>query len=678
MFERIKKFFGSKRSYKKSSLSKPKKWLQKVFAGQQTNSGTRVSKQNSLEATAVWSCVRILSEDIASLPLKTYRRLDDGGKEPATDHYLYRTLKEMANPNMSAFTFRETLMAHILTWGNGYAEIEYDNGGRVKNLWPLLPHRTKPRRNERGELWYITKIPGKGKVQLPENRVLHVHGLGYNGLIGYSPIAMHRESVGLSKAAEEFGQRFFGNDSQPGGVLKTEQSLTDKAHDNLKKSWEQKHQGLENAHRVAILEEGLEWQQIGIPPEDSQYIETRKFQNHEIARIYRMPPHMIAEMENATFSNIEEQSISYVVRTLRPWLVRWEQEINNSLFGKTNNNYFAEHLVEGLLRGDIESRYNAYAVGRNWGWLSANDVREKENMNPIENGDIYLVPQNMQPADMVREMDERNYDPPSELRDVWEKKKEIVEQRSARDRLNEEEKYEPAIKNKIQDIVDRETSNIMRNLNRIFDREQNSAEQRNQIEQWRTWLDDYYRDFPDYIKREMQPIFEELGLSVAELAADEVDFDDLSDEEIEEFVKEYTEAYAARHVDSSKGQLVALTNEIEQTEEDIAPAVEQRVNEWEDRRANKHARDETVQLGNAVARTTFASAGITKLLWQNASGDPCAFCQELDGKVVGIDQDFVPAGESLEAEEEDHNMKVYKPSSHPPIHQSCQCQIVPE
>jgi len=666
---------------KSSSLSKPKSWLKKIYNGIRTKAGANVTEQNSLKLSPVWSCVKILSEDIASLPLKTYRELNDGGKEPAKDHYLYETLHTKANTEMTAFTLRETLMGHILTWGNAYAEIEKDNGGRVKNLWPLLPHRTHPKRLENGNLIYRTKIPGYGIKELTADKVLHVHGLGYDGLVGYSPITMHRQSIGLTKAAEEYGQRFFGNDSRPGGVLKTDETLSDDARRNLKKSWENAHQSLEDKHRIAVLEHGLEWQQIGLPPEDSQFINTRKFQNHEIARIYRVPPHMIAEMENATFSNIEEQSLAYVQKTLRPWLVRWEQEINTTLFGKTNRKYFAEHLVDGLLRGDIDSRYSAYATGRQWGWLSANDVREKENMNPIENGDIYLVPQNMTPADMVEEMAERDIRQPEEVRDIWEKKKEIIEQRQRRratERLKEEEKFKPLIRESIQEVVERETSNIMRNANRIFEKEEEeNSEKRDSVEKWETFLDDYYRDFQDYIERKVRPVFSSEAKAIAAIAAEEIDYNDMSDEEIEDFVDDYTEAYASRHTDSSKGQLIGVIRDAREDEENELEYIEQRMDEWEERRAEKQSSDEAVQLGNAVAQTVFISGGVTQLIWENTGDDTCPYCQELDGKTVPAGNDFLPAGESLKAEEEDHPMKVYKPASHPPIHQSCQCQLVP-
>ena len=666
---------------KSSTLSNPASWLTKIF-GNMTSAGKNISEQKSLEDSAVWACVRILSEDLASLPLITYRRLEDGGKERARRHYLYKLLHDQPNSEMTAFTFKETLMAHALTWGNGYAEIEYDGSMKPKNLWPLLPDRTKPcRRN--GELWYKTKIPGTGKqIMIPGYRIFHVHGLGFDGLRGYSVIRKHAESLGINLAAKEFGARFFGNDSRPGGVLQYDGKLDSEQKQNLKQSWEEAQGGLENKWRVAVLQHGIEWQQIGLPPEDAQFIETRKFQKKEIATIYRIPLHMLADMESgASYSSIEQQSINYVVNTLRPWLVRWEQQIDKDLFtGETADQYFAEFLVEGLLRGDIESRYSAYATGRQWGWLSANDVREKENMNPIDNGDIYLVPDNMSPAEVAAEMDEE--DVPEELEDIRKKKKEIWEKRQRRkatERLEEEQKFKPLIERDMQEVVEREISNILRNARKHFGEEENSREKRD-IEQWRTWLDDYYRDFPEYIQKEMEPVLNRLAFSIAEIAKEEVDFDEDITEEVDEFMGEYMEAFTARYVDSSKGQLVAMTNRLEEgeLEEDMMTEIENRMDRWEETRASNQSMIESTQLGNAVALTAFASAGVVAKVWENTGSDTCPFCEELDGMTVGLDKKFIPADGKLEAEEEDHSINIFKPIGHPPVHLSCVCQIVPE
>lgn len=364
-----------------------------LFGTQKAATGKSVTPSTAMQASAVYACVRVLAETIASLPLNVYRITKDG-KEKAYDHPLYYILHDRANEEMTSFTFRETMMTHLLLWGNAYAEIEYDQMGNVKGLWPLMPDSTTVERNEKNELQYRVVLPDGTGAILPKERVLHIPGLGFNGITGLSPIAMARESIGLSLAAEEFGARFFGNGAKPGGVLEHPGKLSKEAVEKLRNSWNQMHQGLSNQHRIAILEEGMSYKQIGIPPEDAQFLQTRKFQIEEIARIYRVPLHLIQDLEHATFSNIEHQSIDFVVHTIRPWLVRWEQAINCKLFG-TSTKFFAEFNVEGLLRGDIKSRYEAYAIARQWGFMSVNEIRAMENFNSIPNGDIYLQPLNM-------------------------------------------------------------------------------------------------------------------------------------------------------------------------------------------------------------------------------------------------------------------------------------------
>jgi len=381
---------------KRASLT-DREIVELLNGGQMDNAtGVVVTPETALQSTAVFACVRIIAETLASLPLITYRRLTRG-KERAQDFYLYSKLHDSPNPEMSSLVYREAITSHVALWGNGYSEIELDQAGRVVNLWPLLPNQTKPQRDPKtGEIAYTTYVPGKGTYVLPSYRVFHVRGLGMNGLLGLSPIAMARRAVGLALGTEEYGARFFGNNAQPGVVLKHPGTLSDEAYKRMTSSWNEAHMGLSNAHRAAILEEGTGIEKIGVPPEDAQFLETRKFQTTEIARLYRIPPHMLADLDRATFSNIEQQSLEFVMYTMAPWLARWEQEISRSLLLERERSiYFAEFLVDGLLRGDIASRYGAYAIGRQWGWLSANDVREKENMNPREGGDGYLSPLNM-------------------------------------------------------------------------------------------------------------------------------------------------------------------------------------------------------------------------------------------------------------------------------------------
>lgn len=363
-----------------------------------------VNEQTALRVTAYLAAVKIISETVASLPLFVYRRLETGGKARAPDHPAYEVLHNQANSEMTAYQFRETLQGHICNWGNGYAEIERDGGGRIRGLWPLLPDRTWPERDPvTQKIRYRTTLPDGQQVILPFENVLHIPGFGFDGLVGYNPVRLAREAIGMALATEEFGANFFGQGANPSGIIEYPGKLKDQALQEYKKSVREAHEGLSKSHRLMVLEEGLKFHQITIPPEEAQFLETRKFQIAEIARIFRVPLHMLAELDRSTNNNIEHQSIEFVVHTIRPWLVRWEQSIHMKLFTayERKNGFFAEYLVDGLLRGDIQSRYAAYAVGRQNGWLSANDIRERENMNPIDGGDVYLVNGNMMPADQA-------------------------------------------------------------------------------------------------------------------------------------------------------------------------------------------------------------------------------------------------------------------------------------
>lgn len=366
-----------------------------------TTSGKPVNERTAMQTTAVYACVRILAEAVASLPLHVYEYQDDGGKKLVHEHPLYYLLHDEPNPEMTSFVFRETLMSHLLIWGNAYAQIIRDGAGRVLGLYPLLPDKMEVQRDDRGNIYYVYSrnsdenpmFKEYGNIKLKAEDVLHIPGLGFDGLIGYSPIAMAKNAVGMTLACEEYGASFFANGANPGGVLEHPGVLKDPS--KVRESWNSVYRGVNNAHKIAVLEEGMKYQQIGIPPEEAQFLETRKFQINEIARLYRIPPHMVGDLDKSSFSNIEQQSLEFVKYTLDPWVIRWEQSLQRSLLlPGEKGKYFIKLNVDGLLRGDYQSRMNGYAVGRQNGWFSANDIREMENMNPIpdeEGGNLYLV-----------------------------------------------------------------------------------------------------------------------------------------------------------------------------------------------------------------------------------------------------------------------------------------------
>ena len=350
--------------------------------------------------TAVYSCVRVLSETLAGLPLHLYKKEDHNSKEKAKKHSLYFLLHDEPNDEMTSFVFRETLMTHLLLWGNAYAQIIRNGKNEIVGLYPLMPNKMTVMRSEDGEIFYKYKHKYDDVYLLKED-VLHIPGLGFDGLIGYSPIAMAKNAIGMAIACEDYGASFFQNGAQPGGVLEHPGIIKDP--ERVRASWNAAFQGPKNANKVAVLEEGMKYQPIAIAPSEAQFLETRKFQLNEIARIFRIPPHMIGDLERSSFSNIEQQSLEFVKYTLDPWVLRWEQSLERSLLTrKEKESYFIKFNVDGLLRGDYQSRMNGYAVGRQNGWMSANDIRELENLDRIpaeDGGDLYLVNGNMLPLD---------------------------------------------------------------------------------------------------------------------------------------------------------------------------------------------------------------------------------------------------------------------------------------
>ena len=395
MMERIKGFISRALSLSGGNLKDPR--LNELFGGSSTDSGVSVTPDTALTYSAVYAAVRCIAESVSSLPLNYYERLPAGGKMHAKANPLHHLLHDEPNPEMTSLQWREASMAHLLLHGNSYTEIVRDLEGNAVELWPIDPTMVAPKRTDSGELYYELN---RGKNFITANNMLHIPGLSFDGISGVSPITLARQSLGLSMAIEQFGAGYFGRGARPGGVLTFPGQLSPEARQNLRRSFEELHAGGANSHRVALLEAGLKWEAIGVPPDDSQFLQSREFQIIEVARWFNLPPNKLKDLSKTSYNSLEQMEISFVVDTLRPWLVRWEQQLNRKIIRpKDRGSYFFEFNVDGMLRGDQASRYTAYSVGRNWGWLSVNEIRERESLNPVEGGDVYMVPLNMQSLD---------------------------------------------------------------------------------------------------------------------------------------------------------------------------------------------------------------------------------------------------------------------------------------
>lgn len=369
--------------------------------GGPTVSGEHVNENTALTLSGYFAAIRAISEDAAKLPLILYQRTK-GGKRRAYEHPLYKILHDNPSSECSSMSFRETILSHAIGWGNGYAEIvRMEKSFEVAALHLIDPTTVQVGRAPDGALAYVVRPNGGQRRVLPADRVFHIHGLGFDGVTGYSAVTLAREAIGAGLAQEKSGAALFGNSARPDGILSVPAALKDGGK-KLAEAWKSAYRGSSSAHGLAVLDEGATFQSIAVPNKDCQWIEARQFTVIEMCRFLRIPPHKVFDLLRATFSNIEHQSLSYVTDTLMPWHVRIEQEIQRKLISPLQPQYFAEHLVDALLRGDTTTRYAAYAVGRTHGWLSANDVRRMENRNGIgPAGDIYMVQATMVSAESL-------------------------------------------------------------------------------------------------------------------------------------------------------------------------------------------------------------------------------------------------------------------------------------
>lgn len=548
-------------------------------SGGSTKCGIAVSESSALQLAVVWCCIKILSEDSASLPLHLYRRLSGGGRERATNHPLYSLLHDSPNPEMTAFTFRETLMAHVLAWGNGYAEIVRGSGmvgsGRISALWPITPHRVTPKRNKgevakipKDRIYYYVSMAGTGlpDVVLPKDNVLHVPGLSYNGLVGYSPISAAREAIGMGKALEEFGELYFSNGIHPAFVVSHPGTLKDPAA--FRQATNEAYGGLGKSHRVLLLEEAMKVEKLGIPNDEAQFLETRKFQNVDIGtRIYRLPPQMYGEYDKAsTYASAEQFSLDYVVKSLRPWLVRCEQSLNMALLSPAERTeYFFEHLIDGLMRGDAAARADFYAKLFNIAGISPNQICELENWNPVgPEGDKRFVPLNM----VTLEDSGRQQEPKEpNNRTIY--------------RLRLQSAYRRIFVDAVERIIRKEVKRLRWGM-----------EKHHGSGGFQDFIKDFYRDMPGFISRQMLPAF--LSLSDAVTVMEE----ELSGmklngnrSKLEQLITSKASSYGVQHVTVS---IKSLNSALERGDFDGEMAA------WEAERVGEIATDQATAITDSV------------------------------------------------------------------------------
>lgn len=640
-----------------------------------SDAGVDVTPETSLRFSAVYACIRILSESVAMLPMILYERQAGGGRQRATGSAAYSLLHDMPNPEISAFEFFELAMVQVLLYGNAYAEIEFDTDDRPRALWPLMaPGMTLRRDSGSGRLVYVYQH-GERSFGLPAQRVWHIRGLGGNGYTGLSPIQLARQQIGLGLAAEAFGSKLFVNGAIPPAVLEYPGKVTSEMRQNIRAGWEARQGGLDNAHRIAVLEEGMTYKSIALPPEDVQFLQLRRFQIEEIARIFRVPPHMLADLERATFSNIEHQGQSFVTYSLLPWLRRIEQRSNMALLGEDRSRYYYEFMTDALQRGDLQARTQSYATMINWGIMSPNEARQRENLNDYEAGDQYLVPLNMMPAGSAgfgMTSDELRVTDGEQEREARFGKSRYTAtaagmsaQRArqvAMTRRRLQQVYLPLYQEAAQRLVNREANDIGNQAKRYF-------QQRNNTTEFLEWLRQFYAEHRQVIMEQLAGVSLSYAQQVAEAAAAEVGVADTPD--LARFVRAYLTLYTERH---SARALARLEEALVATDDPLA-ALNAELELWRTDRAGQIALDESVRAGSAMAVAAFEHAGVQRLRWV-AYGETCPYCTRLDGRVIAISSTFIGAGESFGGGDGVAPLRPSRSVGHPPSHRGCDCQII--
>jgi HK97 family phage portal protein len=603
-------------------LKRKRSWANlDAFEGQATSSGIRLTESGILAIPAVYACVKVLAESIASLPLIVYQSAQ-AGRERAKNFSLYNLLHRSPNIRMTSFELRELMVGHLCLRGNSYSYVERD-AGSVVGIWPLHPDRmTIDTRN--GSFVYKYQSDGAELTYKPDD-ILHIKGLGSDGIQGYSPLSLCKDTWGSAKASSDYSANYFLNDASPGGILRHPGKMGQDAHDNLKHAWEAGFKGQGNKHKVAILEGGMEWQAIGVTPQDSQMIESMKFSVVEIARIFRVPLNLIGDVDRATYNNILEMNRSFLTHSLRPWLSRIEQAMERILLTEAEKDHFTiEHLTADLLRADTKDRFESYQIALGAGFMSQNEVRKLENLPTIPDGDTF-----------------------GQAERAIKKKAVSIEERDAVTHTHHHK-----IKAAIADLVRWEVAEL-----RVLLKSRAPFE-----DAWEKFFD----RLPGTISDKIGPTFREFQGEMADLLKSDFEAPNAAVEALQE---KAIQSYAEGHSRSTRGQLEALFDS------GSVEDVEQRLGEWEtdDHRAGKEADNESVRLGEALF-AGMAFAGGKKIVSNTRGGDNCPFCTQLNGRVVGRDDGpMLKAGEWTGTD--GSKMKVRRDHISPSYHRGCRCYL---
>ena len=657
--------------------------------GTQTAAGVQVSTDKAMRCATVFACVRILSESIGSVPCKLYRRLDNGGKELAIDHPLYSLVHDAPNADMSAMTFFETAMAHLTTQGNAYCPKTVNRKGAVVGLDLLSPMRVEIDRAKNGRPIYKVRNDDGQPAVFTDEEMVHIPGLAWDGLRGLSPIEYMRESIGLALATEEFGARYFSNGTNAGAILtlpdgmRQDNEQTKKFIEDFKRSYA----GLGKSHNFLAVPAGMTYSNIGVPPDQAQFLETRRYQKADIASIFRVPLHLIQEHEKSTSwgTGIYQMTLGFVQYTLRPWAVRIEQALNRQLLGDSERGrYFFEFNLDALLRGDLDKQGAYFMTAIQNGWLSRNEVREIINKNPVDGGDEYLVPMNMTiagaepppaaPPAPAQEPPQRSAcDCGHDHAPALPREAREIEKRSNRPAV--ERSYIRVIRDAMQRVIRRERNDILQSAGKLL-RSRGTGD----LERF---IEEFYTGHQEFTLEQITPAFTALAEAVGASALREINQEWDWTPELQDWLEGYIRSFVARHSARSRQQLLDLIAAAIAEGEDVLEALTVRFDEWDTgvaagsaNRAEKIAAENSVRLGEGFAREAFFAAGVTSLIWVAVGSETCPYCRELDGRVVGREGSFLAGGEAFAPGGADPLVPSFN-VMHPPAHAGCDCFVVP-
>jgi HK97 family phage portal protein len=635
-----------------------------IQLGVSNGAGVSVNEDSIERLWVVYRCVDFLAKMLGAMPMHTYRYLEAGGKERALTHPVYELLRRRPNRVQTPFVFKYMIMHHMLITGNFYAEIQWKNGYPIA-LWPLNPRQTKVV-YENKMVRYKTRVVDKEYTLMPE-QVLHIKNGTIDGLKGRSAIQVGTETYAVGIATKMFGSKFFKNGAAPVGALSTNMKLDPEVQERIKTQWQDLYGGLENSHRTAVLEQGLTWQTIGISPEDAQLIEVQKKTDAEIAAMFGVPLHKINILDNATFSNIEHQGIEFITDTMLPHAVNIEEELGLKLFVGSEGNMFVEIMLDALARGDMKTRMEAYGIGIQNGFMSPDEVRGKENLNPLpdDKGQIIFRPMNLTAVPLTDNADKsiENVEPKvdNQLKTASYTVFDTIEERRVNERRELSDGHEEAMRRTSLRILKREVRELRKMLKPDME----------QAEVFRV-LEDFYKDIRDAVRELYDTPVRQFLESVRVLVKSQYGQVEGRDGEYNEFVDGYIDGLTARHLGRSRGQLEGITRNSDP--EHYLDEIENRFTDWVDKRPGKIAAEEKVRQLNAGTKTGLILAGYLTFRWVANSG-ACPMCTQLDGKIVSIYRQFVEAGEKVGTD--DVNMKAEHSVGHGPLHGGCQCTIAP-